>query len=124
VTRLAGKVTVRIQQPFAATDDSEPEPDVAIVPKASYDTAHPDRAMLVIEVADSSLEYERDTKGSLYAASGVPGYWVIDVAGRAVEVYREPQGGRCADWWRANASGTVSVAAFPEVVIAVGDLFD
>jgi hypothetical protein len=102
--------------------DSEPQPDIAIVRKASYAAAHPDRAMLIVEVADSSLEHDRDTKGPLYAAAGVPEYWLIDVVGQAVEVYREPRDGRYANRRRADLSGTVAVAAYPEVVIGVRDL--
>ncbi len=124
VPRLVGRATVRIQQPFVASDESEPEPDVAIVPKASYAHAHPDRAMLVIEVAESSLEYDRSTKVPLYAASGVPEVWLVDLLGRAVEVYRTPSDGRYSGLRRALVGDTLAAAADPEIIVPVRDLFD
>ena len=116
--------TVRVQQPLVSGDDSEPEPDIAIVPKASYSAAHPDRAMLVIEVAESSLEHDRDTKGSLYALAGVPEYWIIDVVRRSVEVYGDPQNGQYASKTRLDVTGTATLASFPDVGVAVRELFD
>ena len=71
VTALVGRARVRIQHPFLAADESEPEPDVAVVPLGDYLTAHPDRAYLVIEVADSSLRKDRYVKAPLYAISNV-----------------------------------------------------
>jgi Uma2 family endonuclease len=77
---LARRATVRIQLPLIATDDSEPEPDIAVVPRGDYNEAHPERAHLVVEVADSSLRKDRLVKGPLYAASGFEEYWVVNVA--------------------------------------------
>ncbi len=123
VIAFAGRAHVRIQLPFVASDDSEPEPDVAVVPVASYKAQHPDRALLLIEVAESSLDYDRETKGPLYAASGVPEYWVVDVNGRAIEVYSDPQGDRYAHVRRVEAMGSVSPAAFGDLVVSVAALF-
>jgi Uma2 family endonuclease len=120
--RLLGRATVRIQQPFIAHDDSEPEPDVAIVPSGRYNDRHPDSALLIVEVAESSLAYDRETKGLLYAASGVPEYWLVDVGGRAVEVYRNPEGGRYALARRALGGESLSPSAFPDLVIALSDI--
>src|SRR5205823_4427328 len=85
--RLAGRARVHPQLTFIAADESEPEPDIAIVPEGSHAKEHPDRAYLLIEVAESSLDYDRETKGPLYATSRVDEYWIVDVAGRAVELY-------------------------------------
>ena len=130
VPRLLGRAVVRIQQPFLAHDDSEPEPDVAVVPPGRYVDAHPDRALLIIEVAETSLAYDRETKGPLYAACHVPEYWIVDVAGRAVEVYTEPspsalagQGAGYARVRRVTVGQSVSPAALPDVAVAVADLF-
>jgi Uma2 family endonuclease len=95
---------------------------VAIVPVGRYSEHHPDRALLIVEVAETSLAYDRETKGHLYAASGVPEYWLVDVAGRALEVYRGPDGGRYAQARRALGGASVSPEAFPDVAIAVSDL--
>ncbi len=122
--RLLGRATVRSQLPLLAHDDSEPEPDVAIVPLGQYSDRHPDRAMLVIEVAVSSLEYDRDTKGPLYAVSGVDEYWIVDVAGHAVEVYSGADGARYTATRRLVRGDRLSPAAFVDVEIAVTDLVD
>lgn len=121
--RLLGRASVRVQQPFVAWDESEPEPDVAVVPVASYVDRHPDHAFLLIEVAETSLDYDRDTKGPLYAASGVPEYWIVDVVGRAVEVYAEPGTRGYARSRRVIVGETLTVGAFPDVVVSVAELF-
>jgi Uma2 family endonuclease len=122
VRGLDDRAVVRVQLPFAASDDSEPEPDVALVPPRRYSDRHPDRAFLVVEVAESSLAHDRETKAPLYAASGVPEYWIIDVNARAVEVFDEPSEGRYARVRRFE-SGTIAPAAFPSVPINVNELF-
>lgn len=123
VPRLLGRARVRIQQPFIAADESEPEPDVAVVPLGDYSTAHPDRAHLVIEVADSSLRKDRHVKGPLYAISSVDEYWLVNVAAKTVDVHRAPS----ADGWgqvtRHDRQGTIAPLAFPDVTVAVADLF-
>jgi Uma2 family endonuclease len=123
VRGLEGRARVRIQHPFLAGDDSEPEPDVAVVPLGRYADKHPDQAFLIIEVADSSLKYDRETKSGLYALSGVPEYWVVDVAGQTVDVYTEPAGGQYHRTQRVEANGGLRPTAFPDVAIAVRDLF-
>jgi Uma2 family endonuclease len=113
---------VRIQQPIWAHDDSEPEPDVALVPLGDYSARHPDRAFLVIEVADSSLAFDRETKAPLYAASNVAEYWIVDLVGRAIEVCTEPKAGRFTHVRRVDSGGRVSPGAFAEVVLEVADV--
>lgn len=83
---------VRIQLPLALGQDSEPEPDVAVVAGAvrDYRDAHPQSALLVVEVADSTLAFDRDVKGSLYARSGIPEYWLVNLVDACVEVHRDP----------------------------------
>jgi Uma2 family endonuclease len=119
VQALGDRAGVRIQLPLVAWDDSEPEPDVAVVPERSYADAHPEEAFLVVEVAESSLAYDRETKAPLYAASRVAEYWIVDVAGKAIEVYGKPQDGRFTTTQRFGLGDVVPVAAFPDVVIAV-----
>ena len=84
--------SVRPQTPFVASDDSEPEPDIAIVvgDDQDYLDEHPSTAVLIIEVADSSLEYDRNVKSGLYARSGVPDYWICNLNDRQLEVRRDP----------------------------------
>jgi Uma2 family endonuclease len=120
--RLLGRAGVRIQQPLVACDESAPEPDVAVVPLGDYSRQHPDRAELVVEVAESSLLHDRETKGPLYAASNVCEYWIVDLGGRAVEIHDSAASGRYARVRRAVAGETISPSSFPDVAIAVSQL--
>ncbi len=84
--------TVRQQAPITLDDESEPEPDLAVVRGEPIDflDAHPARPALVVEVADTSLELDRGLKGALYARAGLPEYWIINVRDRCLEVHRTP----------------------------------
>jgi Uma2 family endonuclease len=83
---------VRPQGPVALDDESEPEPDVAVVSGDidDYRLAHPARPVLAIEVAVSSLALDRSHKASLYARAGVADYWIINLVDRVLEVHRDP----------------------------------
>lgn len=87
-------VVVRTQGPLALLEDSEPEPDVAVVEGAprEFRDAHPRTALLVVEVADSSLAFDRGPKMRLYARAGIPEYWVLNLIEGKLEVYRDPAG--------------------------------
>ena len=88
VTELGDRADVRVQLPFAAGDDSEPEPDIAVVPVGDYDAEHPSSAYLIIEVADSSLNDDRFIKRPVYATAGVPEYWILNIVDRCIEVFK------------------------------------
>ncbi len=83
---------VRSQGPIVLTDDSEPEPDVAVTrgSRRDYSREHPALPALVVEVAESSLALDREHKGSLYARAGIVDYWILNLVERILEVYREP----------------------------------
>jgi len=83
----------RLQAPLALDDDSEPEPDVAVVAGEyrDYVTGHPSTAALVVEVADSSLGLDRRLKVGLYARAGLPEYWIVNLVEGVLEVHREPR---------------------------------
>ncbi|MDX2248039.1 MAG: Uma2 family endonuclease [Bacteroidia bacterium] len=91
---VAGEAQMRTQDPIRIPDLSEPEPDLVLVKNREdfYATAHPAPAdiFLVVEVADSSLAYDREIKGPLYAKAGIPAYWIIDLQGQQIEVFAEP----------------------------------
>jgi Uma2 family endonuclease len=93
LTRALGPAwEVRAQGPIALDDASEPEPDVAVVrggPR-DYAEAHPADPVLVVEVALSSLGFDREHKASLYARAGRPEYWIVNLVDRVLEVRREP----------------------------------
>ena len=97
---------VRAGSPIAPADESEPEPDVSVVPGArrDYRYAHPARPVLVVEVAESSLGFDRKRKGSLYARAGIADCWILKLIDRVLEVYREPVPARSARFgWRYTA---------------------
>ena len=122
VLALAPRARVRVQLPYAASDISEPEPDLAVVPPGQPEDSHPDRALLLIEVADSSLAKDRRVKTRIYAAAGVPEYWVVDVAGRTIEVRSDPGEDAYRRIRVARAGETIRLQAFPDVEIAVSDI--
>ncbi|MCC3415330.1 MULTISPECIES: Uma2 family endonuclease [unclassified Microcoleus] len=90
---LARRARVRVQEPIILSDDSEPEPDVVIARRSdNYVSSHPLAAdiLLVIEVSDSTLKYDRRTKLSLYAESGISDYWIFNLVEPQLEMYSEP----------------------------------
>src|SRR5438093_2473252 len=122
---------VRQQDPVALDDESEPEPDVIVVPGRirDYRHAHPARPSLIVEVADSSLSFDRRYKGSLYARAGIADYWILNVRRRVLEIYRDPVLAPTARFgWgfgtvrTRRETATVSPLAAPSATIAVTDL--
>ncbi|MBI3183109.1 MAG: Uma2 family endonuclease [Myxococcales bacterium] len=119
---LAGRAIVQAQLPLAASEESVPEPDLAVVPLGDYSRSHPSSANWVIEVADSSIQKDRYVKSEIYAAAGVPEYWLVDLMERTVEVRTAPSGGRYTHLTTHRAGETLSPAAFPDVKIDLGEI--
>jgi len=122
---------VRSQGPLALDEESEPEPDVAVVPGSflDYRAMHPSRPVLVVEVSQSSLALDREHKGSLYARAGLVDYWIVNLIDGVVEVHREPARDSTAPFgWRYRSvevlgrERVVSPLARPASVIRVADL--
>jgi len=92
--RLDDTAIVSVQDPLQLSEFSQPEPDLALLKPRDdfYSGAHPgpEDTLLVIEVAASSLEYDRDVKLPLYAAHVIPEVWLIDLEGKQLSIYREP----------------------------------
>jgi Uma2 family endonuclease len=123
--------TVRAQDPIALDEDSEPEPDLAVVPgsRRDHSRSHPSHPVLLVEVADSSLPFDRGEKASLYARAGIADYWILDLSGRVLEVYREPVAAPHAQYGHRYGATTtlgprdmVSPLAAPTAAILVADL--
>jgi Uma2 family endonuclease len=95
---------------------------VAVVPKGVYDTAHPDHAYLIIEVAESSLSIDRGVKQRLYAACEVPEYWIVNIAQRTIEVYTEPANGSYTKVARYERGQSLRPIRFPDVELRVTDV--
>jgi len=122
---------VRVQLPVALDEESEPEPDVSVAPGSfrDYRHEHPARVALIVEIAESSLESDREEKASLYARAGVADYWIVNLVDSVVEVRREPVvDGMAAHGWRyaslaiSRAGETVTPLAMPSAAIAVSEL--
>ncbi len=131
-TALGPGWLVRTQGPIALDAESEPEPDVSVVPGAwrDYREEHPARPVLVVEIADSSLRLDREHKASLYARAGLADYWIVNLVDRVLEVYRQPVADPSASFgWRYASRESLGLAssiaplAAPETRILVSDLF-
>jgi Uma2 family endonuclease len=122
---------IRTQGPIALDDESEPEPDIAVAPgrPRDYSREHPARPVLVVEVALSSLSLDRRHKGSLYARARLDDYWIVNLAERRLEVYRDPVEDATAPFgWRYASArmleldSSVSPLAAPSARVLVSDL--
>ena len=123
IRALGERAIVQCQAPLGAWDDSEPEPDLAVVPNRDYSHDHPASALLVIEVAQSSLDKDRLVKATLYARAGVPEYWIVNLPERVVEVHRDPRpDGGYASVTIHGADQTIHPAAFPDVAVAIAEV--
>lgn len=126
ILRLTGRALVSPQNPIRLSSGSEPEPDVALLrlrPDRYRDgPPTPADVYLVIEVADTSLRYDRQTKLPLYAAAGIAEVWVTDLAGERVLVYRSPREGRYRRTTVVRRGGTLAPEAFPDVVLRVDEV--
>ena len=127
VRRLPDDAIVRVQGPVALADDTEPQPDVTVLRRRAVPykerEAWADDAVLVIEVAESSLAYDRSTKQRLYAEAGIPEYWVVDGAAETVQVHRGPGPDGYRDVHLVAGASTLSLQAFPDVVLNTTEIF-
>lgn len=118
VPALAGRAEVLVQLPIVAVDESEPEPDLAVVPVGEYLDEHPAAPWLVVEVAHTSVDKDLDAKARLYASSAFPEYWVIDVGRGEVVVHRGPRpDGTWTEVVRHGRGDVLAVPAFADVVV-------
>ena len=110
---------LRDAEPFALDDRSEPEPDIAVVEGEPFDylAGHPSKALLLVEVSESSLTFDRGRKLAAYARNAVPEYWILDLTANALEVYRQPHGETYADKQVLTRDDAVSPLAAPEARI-------
>ena len=126
--RLVDRAIVSVQNPVALADDTEPQPDLKILRRrpVPYKEREPwaEDVLLLIEVAESSLAYDRSTKLRLYAEAGIPEYWVIDCVAESIEVHRAPQANGYRDVSRITGGGaTVTLQAFPDVTLTLAEVF-
>jgi Uma2 family endonuclease len=114
---------VRSHSPFAASDDSEPEPDISVSRKQRRRAYHPSRALLLVEVAESSLRKDRLVKAEIYAEARAREYWIVDLATKSVFVYTDPYRGAYRSIARLRSRSWLRPALLPEIAIRVSELF-
>jgi Uma2 family endonuclease len=116
---------VFVEDPVVVPDRmSLPEPDIAVVPPGEYRHEHPGDAYLIIEVAMTSLKTDLQVKPSLYAAMGVPDYWVVDVVSRRVHVHRDPTPDGYATLTTHGPAGTLTPLEVDVPALDLAALFD
>jgi Uma2 family endonuclease len=118
---------IRVRAPLMLGPSSVPEPDIALVPgkRADYDHRHPTTALLIVEVAGSSLPQDRLTKSRIYAAAGVPEYWIVNLRDECVEVLRVPSMETRSYGERLvlRRDAHIALRSMPGTSVAVDDLF-
>jgi Uma2 family endonuclease len=126
-TKLArDRWVISAQDPLRLDDHSEPEPDFMLLkPSADdYTRRHPkpDEVFLLVEVADASLDYDREEKLPAYGHAGVTEVWIVNLRDPSLEVYREPHFAGYGSKTVLNAGEKASLLAFPDAVVDVGEL--
>lgn len=124
--RSTGRARVSVQNPVRLSSGSEPEPDIAILrlrpDRYIQALPGPEDVLLLIEVADTSLRYDRETKLPLYAAAGIPEVWIVDLESERVLVYRSPRGGGYQYAAVVERGGTLTPESFPALVLPIDDI--
>ncbi|MEO1403258.1 MAG: Uma2 family endonuclease [Cyanobacteria bacterium J06635_1] len=123
---LGRRVFVKSQDPICLNDYSEPEPDIVVAVRdlLAYSTHHPtpDEVLLAIEVADSSLKYDLETKTPMYAAAGIREYWILDVIERQLYVFRQPAKDRYQERFILADTLEVTPLAFPDLTLQISQM--
>jgi Uma2 family endonuclease len=118
---------VSIQNPVRLGEHSEPQPDLALLQRRrgfhTGRTPTSDEVLLVIEVADTTLDYDQEVKLPLYASAGIPEVWLIDVNEEIITVWREPRAGLYSSGQTLRAGSDVSPVLLPSVSLRVADIF-
>jgi Uma2 family endonuclease len=126
VARSGDRATVLIQNPIRLNDRSEPQPDVTLAQPRSdfYAAAHPgpNEVILIVEVSNTTLDYDREVKLPIYSRSGVPEVWIVDIESQVVEVYLQPSPSGYESVSRRNRGESVAPAAFAEVRLTVDEV--
>ncbi|HQZ72235.1 MAG TPA: Uma2 family endonuclease [Anaerolineae bacterium] len=124
--QLIDRAIVAVQNPLRLGPYSEPQPDIALLrPREdSYDRSHPhpEDVLLLIEVADSSLDLDRRVKMPLYAAAGIAEVWLIDLANDAVEVYRDPDARGYRQLQRSSRGSSLTALLLPDMQVGIDEV--
>ena len=124
--RTADDAMVRVQGPVRLGEDSEPQPDLILLRRRSdfYTSAHPgpDDVLLLVEVSDTSLEYDREVKLPLYARHGIVEVWLVGLEAGLVEVYRGPTAQGYQEVSQLQRGQSLSSVALPQLELAVDEV--
>ena len=121
---LGRRAMVQVQATIVLDDGTAPEPDLAVIRLRSVNdlvTVTPEEIYFLVEVADRSLEFDRETKLARYAAAGIPEVWIANLVDGRVEAYDDPADGAYRNLRTVAAGESISPRAFPDVVLAVSD---
>lgn len=126
--QIGDRGIVSVQNPLLLSERSMPQPDIVLLAPSSDDYRHripgPENTLLIVEIADSSLQYDRLTKAPLYARAGIAEVWLVDLVQNCIEVYRQPQAGEFSKHLRFDRGSEVSPQPFPDIKIRVEDIVD
>jgi Uma2 family endonuclease len=124
---VAGRAHVRVQNPLQLDDHSEPQPDISLLkPRADFYKSRrprPSDALLVVEVADTSLRFDRNRKVPLYARHGIPEVWLVDLRAKRLIRYRHPQQGAYTLIDEPDLGAPLEIAALAETRLDLSTLF-
>jgi Uma2 family endonuclease len=123
--QLSARATVFVQDSLMKKGfDSEPEPDILITSNPDPESYGTEQSLplLVIEIADSSLRYDRLTKAALYADAEIPEYWIVNLVDDVIEVFRQPQAGVYQSQTHLEPGQLIAPEAWPDVEIDVAEL--
>jgi Uma2 family endonuclease len=132
---IGEQADVQSQDPITLPNNSEPEPDVVIAKlrEDNYENSHPLPAdiILIIEVSDSTLKFDREVKAPLYATAGINEYWIVNLIDSRLEVYRQPEGGLYTSiqiftsphLGSASKIESINLPQFSDIALNIGELF-
>ena len=126
VLQAQRRYVVSIQNPVILGDHNEPQPDLMLLKPGSYRDALPRATdeLLIVEVSDTTLDYDRDVKLNLYARHNIPEVWLLDVSRNELLVHREPVDGLYRLMRRLSANDVACPDAAPEVSVRLSELAD
>ncbi|HJZ68901.1 MAG TPA: Uma2 family endonuclease [Blastocatellia bacterium] len=120
------RAIVSVQDPVRLSDFSEPQPDIALLKRRPdfYRSGHPTPAevLLIVEVGDATIEYDRRVKVPLYARSGIPEVWLVDLVGDLIEIYGQLVNGRYQSFREARRGDALTLGALPKFVVAAEEI--
>ena len=124
--KLGQKIILRVQNPIRLNNNSQPEPDLSLlIPRSDFYVAAypcPQDIYLIIEVSDSTLDYDRYTKIPLYAEANIKEVWIINLKEECVEVYRYPLNGSYQDMQKYYRGESIFIEFFPEIELTLTEI--